>query len=124
MSNFPTSDITQHQSQINYPRGVYEHIVDDQGAVEERSSEQRHENDVMMVYSAQIWLRVILNEAHNALYGGSELLTGTSLCFMLTRFRWPEARDQRPAGSAKTCGPGKEYPRKLAPTGACRSAMG
>jgi hypothetical protein len=110
MSNFPTSDITQHQSQINYPRGVYEHLVDDQGAGEERSSEQRHENDVMMVYSAQIWLRVILNEAHNALYGASELLAGITLGCLLTIFRWTEGHTTRPnARSTKTCGPGKEH---------------
>jgi hypothetical protein len=88
MSNFPTSDITHYQSQIMYPAGVYEHFpVNENGTGGEKSSEEKLHQEVMMAYSGQIWLRVILNEAHNLLYGGSELNSNKLLYIMLTSSR-------------------------------------
>lgn len=33
---------------------------------------EEEEETSMMMYSSQIWLRVILNESQNALYGGGK----------------------------------------------------
>jgi hypothetical protein len=74
MSILPPSRISEFQSEIAYPQGVYDSVP-----VESRTEEdwkkfadpQRQESQMLM-YSSQIWLRVILNEAHNMLYGRSE----------------------------------------------------
>ena len=50
-----------------YPEGVYEKFPADETEVPVAP-----EGDTsMLIYSSQIWLRVILNEAHNALYGAN-----------------------------------------------------
>lgn len=74
MSTLPTSGISRHQSDIMYPEGVYENVpVENGDSRDGRQDEDRREggrtDDPMLMYSSQIWLRVILNEAHNALYG-------------------------------------------------------
>jgi hypothetical protein len=74
MSSLPTSSITSHQSDIMWPEGVYEYFaLNDKGTVVDTLPEPQTNKDiVMMVYTGQIWLRIILNEAHNALYGASK----------------------------------------------------
>ncbi|KAF1351537.1 hypothetical protein EJ07DRAFT_168937 [Lizonia empirigonia] len=71
MSTLPPSRITDFQSEIAYPDGVYESVPIKSGTgVEETifAGPQTQEGSMFM-YSSQIWLRVILNEAHNILYG-------------------------------------------------------
>lgn len=63
MSNLPPSDISKYQETISYPSGVFEKFPD---PTDEDSPE--HEK-TMWTYSSMIHLRVILNEAHNTLYG-------------------------------------------------------
>ncbi|KAH8699411.1 hypothetical protein GQ44DRAFT_632756 [Phaeosphaeriaceae sp. PMI808] len=72
LSTLPTSSVTMYQDHIMYPAGVYEHFPVDgkemtEGLLDQKSDEDKN----MMIYSSQIYLRVILNEAHNALYGAS-----------------------------------------------------
>jgi hypothetical protein len=74
MSTLPPSGISAHQSDIMYPEGVNENWGPDQennfGQQEEVLNRPR--NDLMMkLYSTQTFLRVVLNVAHNALYGPS-----------------------------------------------------
>ncbi|RYN17062.1 hypothetical protein AA0119_g11494 [Alternaria tenuissima] len=73
MSNLPTSDITVHQNQIMYPTGVRDYFpVEGKEMVEGTQANRKPEDDKdIMIYSSQIWMRVILNEAHNALYGAN-----------------------------------------------------
>ena len=66
MSTLPPSDISKHQEDIAYPSGVYEQLPDSANF----DSNNEHEK-TMWTYSSQIHLRVILNEAHNTLYGAS-----------------------------------------------------
>lgn len=76
MSTLPTSGISRHQSDIMYPEGVYENVPVENGDARDGPNDDRREggrtDDPMLMYSSQIWLRVILNEAHNALYGAGE----------------------------------------------------
>ncbi|KAL6707813.1 hypothetical protein ACN47E_003713 [Coniothyrium glycines] len=73
MSTLPPSGISAHQGEIMYPNGVSETFPSEEGTgfLNERPDVRKGEEDdkSMMIYSSQIWLRVILNEAHNALYG-------------------------------------------------------
>jgi hypothetical protein len=75
MSTLPPSGISAHQSEIMYPEGVNENWSQDQDSnfvqqdVEVRAGPRQ---DLMMkLYSTQTFLRVVLNVAHNALYGPS-----------------------------------------------------
>lgn len=63
-----------YQNEIMYPAGVYEHFpIEGKEMVDDQHRKRNSSEDVeMMIYSSQIWLRVILNEAHNALYGASK----------------------------------------------------
>jgi hypothetical protein len=57
-----------------YPAGVYDHFpVDGKEVTASIPERKKPEDDKdIMIYSSQIWMRVILNEAHNALYGASK----------------------------------------------------
>lgn len=57
-----------------YPAGVYDYFpVDGKEMVAGIPENKKPEDDKdIMIYSSQIWMRVILNEAHNALYGASK----------------------------------------------------
>ena len=65
LSSLPPSNVTQYQTSIMYPIG--DMVV---SALEPKGP---HDNE-MLIYSSQIWMRVLLNEAHNALYGASKFL--------------------------------------------------
>jgi hypothetical protein len=55
-----------------YPAGVCESFPVDGTGMDSAlpQARKRPEDDIeMMIYSSQIYLRVILNEAHNGLYG-------------------------------------------------------
>ena len=71
MSILPPSRISDFQSEIAYPDGVYESVPIESGtSVEEKMfADPQIQEGSMLMYSSQIWLRVILNEAHNMLYG-------------------------------------------------------
>jgi hypothetical protein len=77
MSTLPMSRVTEHQSYIMYPAGVYDYFpVDGKEMAAPVPETKKPEDDKdMMIYSSQIWMRVILNEAHNALYGASKSLS-------------------------------------------------
>lgn len=73
MSTLPPSGISEYQTKIAYPDGVYESVPIESGtSVEDKmlANPQTKEGSMLM-YTSQIWLRVILNEAHNMLYGKS-----------------------------------------------------
>ena len=78
MSTLPPSRISDFQSEIAYPDGVYESVpigsAPDSGTIfeEKMFADPQTQEGSMLMYSSQIWLRVILNEAHNMLYGKSE----------------------------------------------------
>jgi hypothetical protein len=76
MSTLPTSDVTVHQNQIMYPVGVCDYFpVEGKEMVMGTQENRKPEDDKdLMIYSSQVWMRIILNEAHNALYGASKLL--------------------------------------------------
>jgi hypothetical protein len=63
MSTLPPSEISKHQEEISYPSGVFEKFPEVMPYND--SSDQ---DKTMWIYSSQIHLRVILNEAHNSLY--------------------------------------------------------
>jgi hypothetical protein len=75
LSTLPTSHVTTYQSHIMYPAGVCESFpFDGSGAAGLPASAVKSVEDRnMMIYSSQIYLRVILNEAHNALYGAGKV---------------------------------------------------
>lgn len=76
MSTHLPSRISDFQSEIAYPDGVNESVpIESRTSVEEKmfANPQTQEGSMLM-YSSQIWLRVILNEAHNMLYGRSKWL--------------------------------------------------
>ncbi|KAF2730089.1 hypothetical protein EJ04DRAFT_445911 [Polyplosphaeria fusca] len=68
MSTLPPSDISKYQEEVSYPSGVFEKMPESLNFDDDNNSE--HEK-TMWTYSSQIHLRVILNEAHNTLYGGN-----------------------------------------------------
>ncbi|KAF2022647.1 hypothetical protein EK21DRAFT_119535 [Setomelanomma holmii] len=75
LSTLPSSSVTAFQNEMMYPASVSDYFPVN-GLRNEESFEMVHkqnpkEDKDMMIYSSQIWLRVILNEAHNALYGVS-----------------------------------------------------
>ncbi|KAH5617756.1 hypothetical protein HBI23_250440 [Parastagonospora nodorum] len=70
MSTLPTSPITAYQSFIMYPAGVRESFPIDGMSMDVQEPQARpNEDNELMIYSSQIYLRVIMNEAHNQLYG-------------------------------------------------------
>jgi hypothetical protein len=73
LSTLPISSVTSHQSLLMYPAGVFENLPSEDEPMGERLLPTINTNDTpnMMIYSSQIWLRIILNTAHNALYGAS-----------------------------------------------------
>ncbi|KAF2012228.1 hypothetical protein BU24DRAFT_412742 [Aaosphaeria arxii CBS 175.79] len=64
MSNLPPTDVSKYQEDVSYPSGVFEKLPEDMPY-----NEGTHHEKTMWIYSSQIHLRVILNEAHNTLYG-------------------------------------------------------
>lgn len=88
MSTLPPSRISDFQSEIAYPDGVYESVPIESGTnVEEKMfADPQTQEGSMLMYSSQIWLRVILNEAHNMLYGRSKWHTA-SVVLILTMSR-------------------------------------
>lgn len=65
MSSLPASEISKYQDEVAYPSGVYERVTLDSNSAYNESSD----SDIFMfIYSSQIHLRVILNQAHNNLY--------------------------------------------------------
>jgi hypothetical protein len=78
MSTLPPSEISKYQEDISYPSGVFEKFPE-----VITFNESSDHDKTMWIYSSQIHLRVILNEAHNTLYSsGRQLLHFASL--MLT----------------------------------------
>ena len=77
MSTLPSSGISAHQEIILYPEGVNENWGPDQDNDDEQQEgmltlRNKQKNEWMMkLYSTQMFLRVVLNLAHNALYGSS-----------------------------------------------------
>lgn len=70
MSTLPTSSVTTYQSFIMYPAGVCESFpIDGMSMVVPEPKARPNEDIELMIYSSQIYLRVIMNEAHNQLYG-------------------------------------------------------
>lgn len=70
MSTLPPTEVSKYQDVITYPTGVYETFPEGLPA-----SKDSNDEDVMtlFIYSSLIHLRVILNGAHNTLYGASRL---------------------------------------------------
>ncbi|KAF2785843.1 hypothetical protein K505DRAFT_368750 [Melanomma pulvis-pyrius CBS 109.77] len=64
LSSLPPSDISQYQATVSYPSGVFEKFPEDFSYDVSTTHDK-----TMWIYSSQIHLRVILNEAHNTLYG-------------------------------------------------------
>ncbi|KAJ4345059.1 hypothetical protein N0V95_005968 [Ascochyta clinopodiicola] len=75
MSTLPPSSISDLQSEIAYPDVLYESLpIGSRTIVEEEMfGEPQIQEGSMLMYTSQIWLRVILNEAHNMLYGRMDL---------------------------------------------------
>lgn len=72
MSTLPPSSISELQSEIVYPDGVYEIVPVTSGtSVEERIRADMRESSTL-AYHCQIWLYVIANETQNMLYGKSQ----------------------------------------------------
>lgn len=75
MSTLPASSLTEHQNDIMYPAGVFEKLPieeNDKAIMEYMKPRKAPDDDsIMKFYSSHIWMRVILNGAHNALYGAS-----------------------------------------------------
>lgn len=78
MSALPASSLTEHQSDIMYPDGVLDKFpLDENDKVmmeyikPKRASD--HDDRIMKFYSGHISMRIILNGAHNALYGASKI---------------------------------------------------
>jgi hypothetical protein len=65
MSTLPPSRISEYQDKIQYPEGVFEKFPD---APAEDATPTHSDKDTMYLYSSQIMLRIVLNEAHNSLY--------------------------------------------------------
>lgn len=77
MSTLPPSGISAHQNLIMYPTGVTETFPSAEGQGFSGVDRQYEIDEIsMMFYSSQIWLRVLLNEAHNSLYGSKGGSTG------------------------------------------------
>ncbi|KAF9728474.1 hypothetical protein PMIN04_010457 [Paraphaeosphaeria minitans] len=73
LSTLPSSNVTQYQNDIMYPANVYDYLPMNgkQTMTVAQTEHKLKEDSDMMIYSSQIWLRVILNEAQNALYDAS-----------------------------------------------------
>ena len=69
MSTLPPTEISKYQDRISYPSGVFEKFPTNPDAM--TYNENSEHDKTMWIYSSHIHLRVILNEAHNTLYGAS-----------------------------------------------------
>lgn len=67
MSTLPPSRISEYQDKIQYPEGVFEKFPDPSTPAD-ADTPAHSDKDTMYLYSSQIMLRVVLNEAHNSLY--------------------------------------------------------
>ncbi|PVH90302.1 hypothetical protein DM02DRAFT_636921, partial [Periconia macrospinosa] len=65
MSTLPPTSITKYQGDIVYPEGVYEHAPDPPHQPEVGPEDEPPK----YIYSSLISLRILLNGAHNSLYG-------------------------------------------------------
>ncbi|KAF9733463.1 hypothetical protein PMIN06_009150 [Paraphaeosphaeria minitans] len=65
ISELEPSAITKYQTNIEYPSGVYESFGEGMPEFDGTSVHTKN----LFLYSSQIHLRVILNDAHNSLYG-------------------------------------------------------
>jgi hypothetical protein len=87
MSTLPTSSVTTYQSFIMYPAGVCESFpIDGMSMVVPEPKARPNEDIELMIYSSQIYLRVIMNEAHNQLYG-SKIIRVPFLYNLITSHR-------------------------------------
>ncbi|KAF1831715.1 hypothetical protein BDW02DRAFT_571770 [Decorospora gaudefroyi] len=77
MSTLPPSGISAHQNDITYPEGVNETWPDQENNFAQQADlvNVSKNNMVMHNYSTQTFLRVVLNAAHNALYGPTGRMT-------------------------------------------------
>ena len=66
LAELQPSAITEHQTDISYPSGIYESFNEGTQLPEPMQSKQSNN---MFIYSSQIHLRVLLNDAQNSLYG-------------------------------------------------------
>lgn len=66
MSTLPPTDVSKYQDEIMYPSGVYENFPEGLPSTEDNG------DLTLWIYSSLIHLRVILNGAHNTLYGASK----------------------------------------------------
>lgn len=73
LSTLPISSVTSHQSLLMYPAGVVQPSEDETTGEAFAPAMNTNDEPNMMIYSSQIWLRTLLNTAHNALYGASTL---------------------------------------------------
>jgi hypothetical protein len=92
------SQVTQHQDFIMYPAGVYEYLpIDGKEVGGSVPVKKKPEDDkVIIIYLNQIWMRVILNEAHNALYrAGILYLKAFDLHVLNNRRRQRKVRPRR-----------------------------
>lgn len=77
MSALPASSLTEHQGEIMYPDGVLNKFPleeSDKVMMEYMNPKKPsdHDDRIMEFYSSLISMRIILNGAHNALYGASK----------------------------------------------------
>jgi hypothetical protein len=92
MSNLHPTDISKYQDVIQYPSGFldsFDHLPNNDAGVNEEMMN-------LFIYSSLIHLRVILNGAHNTLYGASKLFRAPDQSVPLPR---PTDRKQRGAAS-------------------------
>jgi hypothetical protein len=116
MSTLPPSRISDFQSEIAYPDGVYESVPIESGTnVEEKMfADPQTQEGSMLMYSSQIWLRVILNEAHNMLYGRSKWSCIYPLDSVLTFCRRsPKLRHTQYQRGCTPCHSACAYPGRL-----------
>lgn len=71
MSTLPPTNVSKYQDVIMYPTGVYESFPETLSNSHNESSDE--DMMTLFIYSSLIHLRVILNGAHNTLYGASKL---------------------------------------------------
>ncbi|PSN58572.1 hypothetical protein BS50DRAFT_580643 [Corynespora cassiicola Philippines] len=69
MSTLPPTEISKYQDRISYPSGIFEKFPTSPDAM--TCNENSEQDKMMWIYSSHIHLRVILNEAHNTLYGAT-----------------------------------------------------
>ncbi|KAF2687795.1 hypothetical protein K458DRAFT_170339 [Lentithecium fluviatile CBS 122367] len=69
MSTLPPTEVSKYQDDILYPSGVYEKFPDDLHIQDDS------DDHILFIYSSLIHLRVVLNGAHNTLYGAKNRKT-------------------------------------------------